>query len=106
MPGRWTRRPIYPLKFIQRCVHVQARRPITHASGRILTGDDLGSTRTNEHQTFRVRKDETATELPLSPLLDAVSLKQKSRWKTPKRQPDVAHFTPLQKRLQENPYGG
>lgn len=83
----------------------QCRLSSTHVPGRILRGDDLGPTREHDHQTFRVRKDDQANELPLSPWLDPVVLEEKSRFRETKERPKHANFTPFQKRLWENAFG-
>jgi len=70
-----------------------------------LKGSDLGPTREDAHQTFRLRKDETAKELPLSPLLDPVALEERSRYEQTKERPNFAALTPFQKKLWENPFG-
>jgi hypothetical protein len=72
---------------------------------RISTGDDLGPTRDDAHQTFRLRKDGKAKELPLPPLLDPIILEKRLQWETTKAQPKAAERTPFQKKLQANPYG-
>ena len=77
----------------------------THVPGRVLRGDDLGPTRKDDRQTFRVRKDGQAKELPLSPWLDPIVLKENSRFRQTKEKPVPAKFTPFQKRLWENPFG-
>jgi hypothetical protein len=83
----------------------QCRSASSHIPGRILRGDALGLIREDAHQTFRVRKDDAAKELPLSPLLDPVILDKRSRFEQTKKQPKVAEFTPFQKKLWENPFG-
>jgi hypothetical protein len=72
---------------------------------RIPRGDDLGPTRDDTHQTFRVRKDGKSKELPLPPLLDPVVLEKRSKWENTKDQPKAADFTPFQKKLQANAFG-
>ncbi|KAF1936006.1 hypothetical protein EJ02DRAFT_360179 [Clathrospora elynae] len=103
MPGGWTHRlkpsPSFPRPLLQtQCRHS------SHIPGRILRGDDLGPTREDAYQTFRARKDETAKELPLPPLLDQVIIEQRSRFEQTKERPRVADFTPFQKKLWENPF--
>jgi hypothetical protein len=70
-----------------------------------LKGRDLGATREDAHQTFRLRNDETAKELPLSPLLDPVVLEKRARFEQTKERPKFAKFTPFQKKLWESPFG-
>jgi hypothetical protein len=65
----------------------------------------LGPTREDAHQTFRLRKDETAKELPLSPLLDPIVVEARSRFEKSKERPRIAEFTPFQKQLWKNPFG-
>jgi hypothetical protein len=104
MPGKW----LYRLKScssLTRPLQTQCRHSSTYVPGRILKGDELGPTRADAHQTFRVRKDETAKDLPLSPLLDPVILEKRSRFEQTKERPRVAEFTPFQKKLWENPFG-
>lgn len=84
---------------------LRAHRHFYSTNTRILKGDDLGPTRSDAHQSFRTRKDVTAKELPLPPLLDPVILDKRSRWEQTKKRPDVANFTPFQKKLWENPFG-
>jgi hypothetical protein len=104
MPGRCFYR-LKPCSSLARLLQAQCRHSSTHVPGRILRGDDLGPTREDTHQTFRVRKDETAKDLPLSPLLDPVILENRSRFEQTKERPRVAEFTPFQKKLWENPFG-
>jgi hypothetical protein len=104
MPGRCLYRLELCSSLARPLLQAQCRQFSTHA-GRILRGDDLGPTREDAHQTFRVRKDETAKELPLSPLLDPVILEKRSRFEQTKERPRATEFTPLQKKLWENPFG-
>ncbi|KAF2641496.1 hypothetical protein P280DRAFT_542799 [Massarina eburnea CBS 473.64] len=69
-----------------------------------LLGDDLGPIQRNEdqHKSFRVRQD--GSSLPLPPSLDPVVVSERSRWEQLKEKPNVANFTPFQKKLWENPY--
>lgn len=107
MLGRWTHRPAS-------CVSPARRRPLrlprcassTHAPGRILQGAHLGPTRDDDdYHTVRLRQDKQAKELPLPPLLDPLVLEQRSRFEQKKERPQVADFTPTQRRLWENPFG-
>ena len=75
----------------------------THVS--IAKGEDLGPTCDELHRTVRSRKDESAKDLPLPPLLDPIVLDKRSKWENTKAQPKAADFTPFQKKLQVNPYG-
>ncbi|CAE7210837.1 hypothetical protein PTNB73_09115 [Pyrenophora teres f. teres] len=108
MPGQWTHRLESCSRPARAFVRSQCRFSSTHSSahvpGRILRGDDLGPTREDDHQTFRVRKDEQAKQLPLSPFLDPIVLEEKSRFTKPKTKPSPPNFTPFQKRLWENPF--
>ncbi|EOA89579.1 hypothetical protein ACJQWK_02399 [Exserohilum turcicum] len=106
MLGRWTHRPAS-------CVSPARRRPLrlprcassTHAPGRILQGAHLGPTRDDDdYHTVRLRQDKQAKELPLPPLLDPLVLEQRSRFEQKKERPQVADFTPTQRRLWENPF--
>ena len=74
-------------------------------SAKPLTSDALGPIIHDEqhHQSLRVLKD--GNKLPLPPLLDPVVRLERSRWQQPKERPNVANFTPFQKKLWENPYG-
>ena len=105
MPGSCLHRLKSCSSLVRPTLQAQCRQSSTHVPGRILRGDDLGPTREDAHQTFRVRQDETAKELPLSPLLDPVILGQRSRFEQRKEHPRVAEFTPFQKKLWENPFG-
>ena len=105
MSGRWTHRLAPYLKLDKCASPAQYRQISSHVSGRILKGDDLGPTREDACQTFRVRKDEGSKDLPLPPLLDPVILESRSRWEQTKQRPRAAEFTPFQKKLQENPFG-
>jgi hypothetical protein len=96
------RQASYP-SFAFRVLQAQCRSTVTHA--RILRGDDLGPTRDDTHQTFRVRKDGKSKELPLPPLLDPVILEKRSKWENTKDEPKAADFTPFQKKLQANAFG-
>jgi hypothetical protein len=106
MPGRWTCRPKKscwsPARLL---VRAQRRQSSAHVPGRILKGRDLGATREDAHQTFRLRNDDTAKELPLSPLLDPVVLEKRARFEQTKERPKFAEFTPFQKKLWESPFG-
>ncbi|CAG5144629.1 uncharacterized protein ALTATR162_LOCUS1578 [Alternaria atra] len=104
MPGRWTCRPRSCLSPIRLPLRAQCRQSSAHVSGRILRGRDLGPTREDAHQTFRLRKDETARELPLSPLLDPIVVEERSRFEQTKERPKFAEFTPFQKKLWMNPF--
>lgn len=81
----------------------QCRSVYTHVS--IAKGEDLGPTCDELHRTVRSRKDESAKDLPLPPLLDPIVLDKRSKWENTKAQPKAADFTPFQKKLQVNPYG-
>ncbi|KAF1843756.1 sister chromatid cohesion protein Eso1 [Cucurbitaria berberidis CBS 394.84] len=104
MPGKWTHRLDSCWSLARRSSQVLYRRSSTHVPGRILRGDSLGPVRDDAHQTFRVRKDGTAKELPLPPSLDPIVLEKRSSWEQAKRQPKFADFTPFQKKLWENPF--
>jgi hypothetical protein len=78
---------------------------LTSTHARIPTGEALGPTRDDAHQTFRLRRDGTAKELPLPPLLDPVILEKRLQWEAPKAKPKPAEHTPFQKKLQATPYG-
>ncbi|KAL1800713.1 hypothetical protein ACET3X_001055 [Alternaria dauci] len=104
MPGRWTCRPKPCLSPIRLSPRAQCRQSSAHVSGRILRGRDLGPTREDAHQTFRLRRDETAKELPLSPLLDPIVVDKRSRFEQTKERPKFAQFTPFQKKLWMNPF--
>ncbi|KAL5116810.1 hypothetical protein ACEQ8H_005291 [Pleosporales sp. CAS-2024a] len=67
-------------------------------------GEDLGPTRDNGHQTLRSRKDGSAKELPLPPLLDSIALEDRMQWENPKARPRAADLTPFQRKLQANAY--
>ncbi|KAH7393913.1 hypothetical protein DE146DRAFT_616439 [Phaeosphaeria sp. MPI-PUGE-AT-0046c] len=71
---------------------------------RASTGDDLGPTRKDAYQTFRVRKDAKERYLPLPPVLDPATLEGRSKWENTKAQPKPANFTEFQKKLQANPF--
>jgi hypothetical protein len=105
MPGRWTCRPKLCLSPIRLSLRAQCRQSSAHVPGRILRGRDLGPTREDAHQTFRLRRDETAKELPLSPLLDPLVVDERSRFEQTKERPKFAEFTPFQKKLWMNPFG-
>jgi hypothetical protein len=74
-------------------------------SAEVLKGGALGPIHRDEqkHQSFRVFKDDT--KLPLPPLLDPIVVSERTRWQEPKAKPNIATFTPFQKKLWENPYG-
>jgi hypothetical protein len=91
------------LSLHRRSIRAQCRSNWTDA--RNLTADDLGPTREDAHQTFRVRKDGTRKDLPLPPLLDPVIVEERSRWEVKKVQPKDADLTPFQKKLLLNPFG-
>jgi hypothetical protein len=103
MPGQWiirlesflSRHKYRPFYF-RRCASTLVRPP---------PSDDLGPTREDAHQTWRIWGDGTRKELPLPPSLDPVILKKRSRWTNTKAQPKPAEFTPFQKKLQANIYG-
>jgi hypothetical protein len=96
MPGRPAPR-VRPCLRPPRSTHRRA-----HATT-VLRGDALGPVENDGYQSFRVRAD--GSTLPLPPVLDPLVVAQRSRWTQQKAQPDVASFTPFQKRLWENPYG-
>ncbi|KAF1839741.1 hypothetical protein BDW02DRAFT_584960 [Decorospora gaudefroyi] len=104
MPGRCTYRLTSCWSLTRPSLRAQCRQSSTHVPGRILRGEHLGPTRADAHQTFRVRKDASAKELPLSPLLDPVVLEQRSRFEQTKERPKVAEFTPFQKKLWASPF--
>lgn len=105
MLGRWTYRP-ESCRSLVKCSFWPANRfASTYVTARISRGDDLGQTREDDHQTFRMRKDQQMTELPLSPLLDPVILKERSRWEQTKERPKVAEFSQFQKKIWESPFG-
>jgi hypothetical protein len=85
--------------------HRAPRAPRRAYSAKTLPSDALGPLEQDEHnrQSFRVLKD--GKKLPLSPLLDPVVRSKRSQWQHPKERPDVANFTPFQKKLWENPFG-
>jgi hypothetical protein len=70
-----------------------------------LKGAELGPTREDAHQTFRLRTDETAKQLPLPPILDPLVVEKRSRFEHTKERPKLAELTPFQKKLWENPFG-
>jgi len=72
--------------------------------GRTLRGGDLGPTRSHDHQTFRARKDGTATALPLPPLLDPVVVDERAQWEKPKERAKHVTLTPFQRQLWENSF--
>jgi hypothetical protein len=78
---------------------------LTSTHARISRGDALGPTRDDAHQTFRLRRDGTAKELPLPPLLDPVIVEKRLQWEAPKAKPKPAERTPFQRKLQAIPYG-
>ena len=105
MLGRWILRPGSCLSLARQHSKAQCRASSAHIPGRISKGDDLGPTRKDDYQTFRIRKDKQAKDLPLPPLLDPQVLQQRSRFEQRKERPNVAKFTPLQKQLWENSFG-
>ncbi|KAG9191799.1 N-acetyltransferase [Alternaria panax] len=104
MPGGWTCRPTPCLSRTRPSLRAQCRHASARVPGRILRGRHLGPTRQDAHQTFRLRKEETATQLPLSPLLDPVVVAERARFEQTKERPRFARFTPLQKKLWMNPF--
>jgi hypothetical protein len=103
MLGKCTRRLASRLGLATCTLYAPCRLTSTHA--RIATGDALGPTRDGAHQTFRLRNDETARELPVPPLLDPVILEKRLQWENTKARPKAAERTPFQKKLQATPYG-
>jgi hypothetical protein len=103
MPGKWTVR-LEHLSSLHR-ISVQTQRRLHWSNAPNSPTDDLGPTREDAHQTFRVRKDKTRKDLPLPPLLDPVVVEKRSRWETTKAQPNHADLTPFQKKLLSNSYG-
>ncbi|KAF2443920.1 hypothetical protein P171DRAFT_413527 [Karstenula rhodostoma CBS 690.94] len=95
MPGR-------PVPRVRSCLRSPNNAQYRAHATKVLRGDDLGPVVQGEHQTFRVRND--GSKLPLPPVLDPIVVAQRSRWKQHKAQPDVASFTPFQKKMWENPY--
>lgn len=103
MLGRWTPR-LASHSSRASCRHqAQCRLTSTHIT--VSRGDDLGPTRDDAHQTYRVRRDGSGKVLPLPPLLDPIVVETRSRWENTKLQPKVEDFTPFQKKLQANTYG-
>ncbi|KAH7085272.1 hypothetical protein BKA63DRAFT_13966 [Paraphoma chrysanthemicola] len=100
MLGKCTHHAAPCFRLANRLSH--ARSTSTHV--RVPVGDDLGPTREDLHQTFRARKDQNESDLPLPPLLDPKILNRRSQWEKPKAQPDLANQTPFQKRLQANSF--
>jgi hypothetical protein len=103
MPGKWTVRLESLASLHRRSAQAQRRLNWTNARNSI-TGD-LGPTREDAHQTFRVRKDQKGKDLPLPPLLDPVITAKRSRWETTKALPKHADATPFQKKLLSNSNG-
>ncbi|KAF2130124.1 hypothetical protein P153DRAFT_290113 [Dothidotthia symphoricarpi CBS 119687] len=102
MLGRCTPHLQSCLSLAERALRARCRLYSTNTYN--LKGDQLGPTREDAHGSFRARRDGTLKELPLPPLLDPVVLEKRSRWEQTKQQPDVANFTPFQKKLWENPF--
>ncbi|KAF1956711.1 hypothetical protein CC80DRAFT_472368 [Byssothecium circinans] len=101
MPGK----PSHPLKLHFRYATPTKRSQCrVYSTNKVLPGDDLGRTHRDEHQhkSFRVLND--SPNLPLPPSLDPVVLAERTRWEQPKERPNVATFTPFQKKLFENAY--
>jgi hypothetical protein len=74
-------------------------------SAKAITSNALGPIAHDEqhHKSFRVLKD--GKKLPLPPVIDPIVRSECSRWQQPKERPNVATFTPFQKKLWENSYG-
>ncbi|KAF2685617.1 hypothetical protein K458DRAFT_300451 [Lentithecium fluviatile CBS 122367] len=100
MPARPVKR--LPSCFSHAIISLQTR--CRFYATNVLAGDALGPIEHNgqKHQSLRVLKD--GGKLPLPPVLDPVVLSERQRWQQPKQQPNVAEFTPFQKKLWQNPY--
>ncbi|KAF2827259.1 hypothetical protein CC86DRAFT_208780 [Ophiobolus disseminans] len=101
MLGRWTHRPASCNSLLR--TSLQECRHTSHHV-RISRGDDLGPTRDDAHQTFRIREHGDGQALPLPPLLDPVVREKRSQWDKKKLWPNAETFTPFQKKLQANPF--
>ncbi|CAO2656158.1 Nn.00g049610.m01.CDS01 [Neocucurbitaria sp. VM-36] len=104
MPGKWSHRLESCSSLARLSSPALYPHSSTHVPGRILRGEDLGRTRTDAHQTFRVRTHGRAKELPLPPSLDPVVLEKRSLWEQTKKKPKLADFTPSQRKLWENSF--
>lgn len=105
MLGRWTCRHHACVRMAAPLSPTHSRHSSTHVPGRTLRGGDLGPTRSHDHQTFRARKDGTATALPLPPLLDPVVVEERAQWEKPKERAKHVTLTPFQRQLWENSFG-
>ncbi|PVI03310.1 hypothetical protein DM02DRAFT_612385 [Periconia macrospinosa] len=100
MPGRISPRTRLCLRPIETYRHSQCRsystqKALTHDIGPIQRDED-------SHRSFRLRQ--YGPPLPLPPALDPIISSARSQWQEPKQKPNVAEFTPFQKKLWENPY--
>lgn len=105
MPGRIPPRPRQCLRLVETTrLRIQSRPYSTRDP---VTNDDaLESTihrDENLHRSFRLRPG--GKPLPLPPSLDPIVASERSQWEQTKKRPNVAEFTPFQKKLWENPYG-
>lgn len=103
MPGQWTRRLGSCLSQARDFSTAPRRSKAKHVAF-VNKDSDLGPTWHDGHRTFRKRL-EGKKELPLPPLLDPVVLEKRYKYQQKKERPNVADFTPFQRKLWENPFG-